>query len=194
MLQIVEVKNKKDLKEFVNFQYKLYNGNDYFVPSLRKNVLSTFDEQSNPAFDFCELRMWLAKIDGKTVGRVAGILNKKYNETVGENYIRFGWLDFIDNKEVLIELIRKVKDWGVQLKMDKIHGPLGLTNFDPCGLLVDGFEEIATSSSVYNYSYYRKYIEELNFQKENDWVEFKIPVPNKTPEQLHRIAKMVKQR
>ncbi len=194
MLQIIEVNNKADLKEFVNFQYKLYENNKYFVPSLRKNVIKTFDTEKNPAFEFCEMKMWLAKIDGKTVGRIAGVLNKKYNETTNTKYIRFGWLDFIDNKAIVVELIKKVKEWGEQLGMDKIHGPIGLTNFDPCGVLVEGFNEIATSSSVYNYSYYGEYLESLNFKKENDWVEFKIPVPDKTPEQLHRIANIVKKR
>lgn len=194
MLQITEIKNKKDIKEFVNFQYRLYKGSKYFVPSLRSNVLSTFDRKSNPAFDFCELKMWLAKIDGKTVGRIAGILNKKYNETTKEKYIRFGWFDFIDNETVSKKLIEKVKDWGLELGMEKIHGPIGMTNFDPCGILVEGFEETATASSVYNFPYYSKHIDKLNFTKENDWIEFKIPVPDKTPEQLHRISDMVKRR
>lgn len=194
MLQITEIKNKKDIKEFVNFQYRLYKGSKYFVPSLRSNVLSTFDRKSNPAFDFCELKMWLAKIDGKTVGRIAGILNKKYNETTKEKYIRFGWFDFIDNETVSKKLIEKVKDWGLELGMEKIHGPIGMTNFDPCGILVEGFEETATASSVYNFPYYSQHIDKLNFTKENDWIEFKIPVPDKTPEQLHRISDMVKRR
>ncbi len=194
MLQIIEVNNKKSLKEFVNFQYKLYENSSSFVPSLRTNVLKTFDKNLNPAFEFCDMKMWLAKREGKIVGRIAGIHNKKYNETTNSKYIRFGWLDFIDDKQVLTELINKVKEWGNQLKMNKIHGPIGLTNFDPCGLLVEGFDEIATSSSVYNFPYYGKHLESLNFRKENDWIEFKIPVPDKTPEQLHRIASMVKRR
>ncbi len=194
MLKITEVKNNKDLKEFINFQYKLYCENNFFVPPLRKNVLQTFDTNSNPAFEFCTMKMWLAKLDGKTVGRIAGIHNKKYNETTKTKYIRFAWLDFIDDKNIVNQLVKKVQEWGKELKMEKIHGPIGLTNFDPCGVLVEGFDEIATSSSVYNFPYYVKYLEELNFQKENDWIEFKIPVPDKTPEQLHRIAAIVKKR
>ncbi len=194
MLQITEVKTKKEVKEFVNFQYRLYEGNKYFVPSIRSNVLSNFNRKKNPAFDFCQLRMWLAKIDGKTVGRIAGILNEKYNETSNEKYIRFGWFDFIDNEEVSSQLMKKVWDWGVELGMEKIHGPLGMTNFDPCGVLVEGFEETATSSSVYNFPYYSQHIEKLNLTKENDWIEFKIPVPDKTPEKMHRIANIVKQK
>ncbi len=194
MLQITEVKNKRDLKEFVNFQHKLYAKNKYFVPPLKRNVMNTFDRRSNPAFEFCDVKMWLAKLEGKTVGRIAGIYNKKYNETTNSKYIRFGWLDFIEDKEVAKQLIAKVQEWGKQLGMEKIHGPIGLTNFDPCGLLVEGFDELATSSSVYNFPYYGEYLEDLNFKKENDWIEFKIPVPDKTPEQLHRIASIVKKR
>jgi len=192
MLQIVEVRTKKQLREFVNFQYKLYNGNKYFVPSIRSNVLKTFDKEENPSFDFCDLRMWLAMENGNTVGRIAGIVNRKYNDEKNEKYIRFGWLDFLDNKKIVLELVKTVEDWGKEIGMEKIHGPVGMTNFDPCGLLVDGFEETATSSSIYNFPYYGKYVEELGFSKENDWIEFKIPVPDKTPEQLHRIANIVK--
>ena len=192
MLQIVEVRTKKQLKGFVNFQYKLYNGNKYFVPSIRANVLNTFDRDKNPSFDFCDVKMWLAKKNGNIVGRVAGIVNRKYNDAKNERYIRFGWLDFLDDKKIVSELIKTVEDWGKELGLEKIHGPVGMTNFDPCGLLVEGFEETATSSSIYNFPYYGKYIEELGFIKENDWIEFKIPVPDKTPEQLKRIANIVK--
>ena len=194
MLQILEVKDKKQLKEFVNFQYNLYKGNEFYVPSIRGNVLSTFDKDKNPAFEFCDVKMWIAIKNGETVGRIAGIINRKYNEITSENYIRFGWLDFKDDKEVLSSLLKKVEDWGKEEKLEKIHGPIGMTNFDPCGLLVDGFTETATASSIYNYPYYGKYIEELGFAKENDWIEFKIPVPEKTPEQLNRIATIVKKK
>jgi ribosomal protein S18 acetylase RimI-like enzyme len=194
MLQIVEVEDRKQLKEFVNFQYNLYKGNKYYVPSLRRNVFNTFNREKNPAFEFCDVRMWLAKKNGKIVGRVAGIVNRNYNKEVNEKYIRFGWLDFIDDKEIVSSLIKKVEDWGKELKLEKIHGPIGMTNFDPCGLLVDGFEETATASSIYNFPYYGEYIEELGFVKENDWIEFNIPVPEKTPPQLARIADIVKRK
>ncbi len=194
MLQIVEVESKKQLKEFVNFQYNLYRQNKYFVPSIRTNVFSTFDKEKNPAYEFCDVKMWVAKKNGETVGRIAGIINHKYNELKDEKYIRFGWLEFVDDKEVVESLIKKVEDWGKEQRLEKIHGPIGMTNFDSCGLLVEGFEETATSSSVYNYPYYKEYIEELGFSKENDWIEFKIPVPEKTPEQLNRIATIVKKK
>lgn len=192
MLKIIEVKTKRQLKEFVDFQYRLYKGNKYFVPSIRSNVIKTFNTKLNPSFEFCKLRMWLAVRNGQTVGRVAGVLNEKYNALKQEKFMRFGWLDFVDDKTVLAKLIETVEMWGKELGMEKLHGPLGMTNFDPAGMLVDGFEETATSSSIYNSAYYGKYIEELGFEKENDWVEFKIPVPEKTPEQLKRIANIVK--
>jgi hypothetical protein len=193
-IYIKEVTTKKDLNKFVNFQYKLYLGNKYFVPSIRNNLLKTFDLKSNPSFDFCDLRLWIAYKGKKVVGRVAAIVNRKYNQIKNEKFIRFGWLDFIDDREVLEELIKVVEKWGHELGLDKIHGPLGMTNFDPAGILIEGFAETATSSSTYNYPYYGKYIEELGFTKENDWVEYKIPVPSKTPEQLKRITKIVKEK
>jgi GNAT superfamily N-acetyltransferase len=190
-VEIREVKSKKELKRFVNFQYLLYKGNKYFVPSIRSNVLKTFDPKLNPSYDFCEVRLWLAYSNNRIVGRIAGILNLSYNSIKDEKCIRFGWFDFVDDFEIAKALLKTVEDWGREIGMKKIHGPIGMTNFDPSGILVDGFEETATSSSVYNYPYYSKHIEKLGFTKENDWIEFKIPVPDKTPDQLHRIAKIV---
>ncbi|MFN8254795.1 MAG: N-acetyltransferase [Bacteroidales bacterium] len=188
---IKEVKSKKELKQFVDFQNILFKGNRYFVPSIKKNVIETFNKKENPAFDFCDVKLWLAYRGNKISGRIAGIINHAYNAKKNEKYIRFGWLDFTDDKDILIALINTVENWGKECGLEKIHGPIGLTNFDPAGVVVEGFEEITTSSSTFNFPYYPKYLEELGFVKENDWVEFHIPVPSKTPEQLSRIAKIV---
>jgi hypothetical protein len=193
-IEIREVINSRELKRFVDFQCQLYKGHKYFVPSLRMNVIKTFDKKENPSFDFCEVRLWLAYERKRIVGRIAGIINHKFNEEKGEKYIRFGWMDFIDDIIVVEALIKKVENWGRERGMHTIHGPIGMTNFDPAGILVEGFEETATSSSVCNYPYYSKYIESLGFVKENDWIEFKIPVPEKIPDQLHRIAKIVEEK
>jgi hypothetical protein len=191
-IKIKEVKTKKDLRHFVDFQYRLYKGNKYYVPSIRSNVIKTFHPALNPSFEFCDVRLWIAYKGNKPAGRVAGIVNNKYNQEKNEKYIRFGWLDFIDDHDVFVALINEVKKWGIEKGLEKIHGPIGMTNFDPAGILVEGFNETATSSSVYNYPYYAKHLEMIGFEKENDWIEFKIPVPEKTPDQLKRIANIVK--
>ena len=193
-IEIREVKTNGELKKFVDFQYQLYKGNDYFVPSIRMNVIKTFDKRDNPAYDFCEVRLWVAYKNNRISGRIAGIINHKFNREKNEKYIRFGWLDFIDDVEVVKSLIQTVEAWGFERGLIKIHGPLGMTNFDPAGILIEGFDETATSSSVYNYPYYATHIESLGFVKENDWIEFKIPVPDKIPDQLHRIAKIVEEK
>jgi len=193
-IEIREVKTKKELRHFVDFQFHLYKGNAYFVPPIKAAVLKSFDKNLNPTFEFCDVRLWLALKNGEIVGRVAGILNHKYNQIKNEKLIRFGWLDFIEDPEVVAILTNTVEEWGKKMGMEKIHGPLGMTNFDPCGMLVEGFSELATASSVYNFPYYPLLLEQLGFQKEADWIEYKIAVPKKTPDQLHRIAKIVEEK
>ena len=191
---IREVKTKKDLKQFIDFQYNLYKDSPFFVPSIRANVFDTFDKTKNPNFEFCDVRLWTASKNGQVVGRVAGIINRRYNQLKSESLVRFGWLDFIDDCNVLERLIKTVEKWGEESGFKKIHGPLGMTNFDPCGMLVEGFDEVATSNSVYNFPYYHEHLEKLGFEKEADWVEYKIAVPEKTPDQMKRIAKIVKEK
>jgi hypothetical protein len=193
-IEIKEIKTKKEIKQFVDFQYDLYKGNPYFVPSIRKNVYQTFDKKLNPAFEFCDVRMWLAFRNKKIAGRIVGILNHRFNQEKHVKYIRFGWIEFIDDRKIVSLLLETVEKWGRESGMEKIQGPLGMTNFDPCGMLIDGFEEIATASSVYNFAYYASHLEALGYEKEADYVEYKIPVPDKTPDQLHRIASIVKEK
>jgi hypothetical protein len=193
-VEIKEVKNKKEIIQFVDFQYDLYKDCPYFVPSIRSNVIKAFDKVENPSLEFCDVRLWLAFDNKEIVGRVAGVINHRYNQVKNEKSIRFGWLDYIDDYEIVEKLIAKVEEWGKELGMEKIQGPLGMTNFDPCGMLVEGFDELATSSSIYNFPYYPGHIDRLDYKKEVDWVEYKIMVPDKTPDQLQRIAKIVKEK
>ncbi|MCD6115931.1 hypothetical protein J7K93_02860 [bacterium] len=189
-LQIKEVQNKKDLKKFISFPYDLYKGNKYWVPPLRFDEMNTLDWNKNPAFDFCEAKYWLAYRDGKIVGRIAGIINNKYIEKWGNKYARFGWIDFIDDVEVLKALISTVETWASEKGMEAVEGPLGFTDLDYEGMLIEGFEELGTMAGIYNYPYYPQYIEKLGYKKEVDWLEFEIKTPDSVPEKIERIAEI----
>ncbi len=147
VIEIKEVQSKKDLKKFIEFPDKLYKGNPYRVPQLHTFEYSTLDSKKNPAFEYCEAKYWLAYKDNKIVGRIAGILNPKSNKIWNEKMIRFGWIDFIDDKEVSKALLNKVEEWGKEKGMEGIHGPLGFTDMDLEGMLVEGFDEMGTQGS-----------------------------------------------
>lgn len=193
-ITIKEVSTKRELKQFVKFPNKLYLGNKFYVPPLIYSELKTLSKKDNPSFEFCETKYWLAYINYNIVGRVAGIINYNYNKKVGENFVRFGWLDFIEDENVLKELIETVEFWAIQNNAKTIHGPLGLSEFDASGILIEGFEELSTSFGKFNFPYYSELIEKLGFKKDIDWVEYNIKVPKSIPEKYSRIAMVVKNR
>lgn len=192
---IKQVETKKELKKFIRFNYELYKDNAYSVPDLYEDMKTTFSEK-NAAMEFCEAVYFLAYKDGKVVGRVAGIINHKANNTWGLKAVRFGWIDFIDDEEVSRLLIEAVEKWGRQKGMTEIQGPLGFTDFDAEGMLIEGFEELSTMATIYNYPYYPKHMEKLGFEKDADWIEMLIKVPRETglPERLKRISEIVMQK
>lgn len=189
---IKQVETKKELKKFIRFNYELYKDNPYSVPDLYEDMLNTFSEK-NAAMEFCDAVYFLAYKDGKVVGRVAGIINRKANKTWNLNAVRFGWIDFIDDEEVSAKLIEAVEEWGRGKGMTEIQGPLGFTDLDAEGMLIEGFEELSTMATIYNYPYYQRHIERLGFEKEADWIEMLLTVPRETglPERLKRIAEIV---
>ena len=195
---MIEIKKleptKKNLKKFTQFQIDLYEGNPYFVPPLISDDLGTLSPDKNPAFDFCDAVYFMAYKDGKPVGRIAGIINRQVNEKEGEPTARFGFIDFIDDKEVSKALIGAVEDWAKDKGMKKIIGPMGFTDMDHEGMLIQGFDELGTMATIYNYDYYPKHIENLGYEKEADWVEFLMEVPDSIPEKYDRIANIVKQK
>ncbi len=193
-LSIKEVSKGKQLKDFVNFPYQLYKGNSFFVPPLRFDEMATLRKDKNPAFDYCEARYWVAYQDGKIVGRIAAILNHAFIEKWKKNYLRFGWIDFVDDKKVAEALLAQVENWAREKKMEAVHGPMGFTDLDHEGMLVEGFDQVGTLATIYNYPYYSKYLEELGYQKDADWVEYLIKIPKRVPENLERIAELVKKR
>ena len=193
-LTIKEISTKKELKEFVKFPDKLYSGNEFYIPAIHTQELHTLSHSKNPAFEFCKAKYWLALKDGEIVGRVAGIINHKYNKERNLKYARFGWLDFINDIQVLELLLQTVETWAISEKMEKINGPIGFNSFDPSGVLIQGFEEIPTSFAHYNYSYYSELIEKLSYKKDVDWVEYNVLVPEFVPEKFIKGAELIKNR
>lgn len=182
---------KKNLKKYVQFGIDLYRGNPYFVPPLVLDEINTLLPEKNPAFEFCRAQSFMAYRDGKPVGRITGIINDRANEKFGERTVRFGFVDFIDDDEVVDALFRAVKIWGRDHGMTKIAGPMGFSDMDREGMLVDGFKELGTQATIYNYPYYADQMIRLGFEKEADWIEFRMEVPDQIPERYARIADIV---
>ena len=192
--EIKEVKSRKELKQYVKFGIDLYKGNPYHVPSLIEEEMMTLDPQKNPAFEVCEAVSYLAYKEGKIVGRITGMINRPSNETWKQKRARFGFVDFIDDNEVVDALFQAVETWARQKGMEEIHGPMGFTDMDHEGMLIEGFDQLGTMATIYNYPYYPKHMERLGFQKDQDWHEFKIYVPDAVPEKHLRIGEIVKKK
>jgi ribosomal protein S18 acetylase RimI-like enzyme len=191
-LEIREVETKADLKKFILYPHKLYEGNDHWVPNLVMDEINILSKDKNPAFSHCESKYWLAYRNGNIVGRIAGIVNKHYIEKWKNNYVRFGWMDFINDEAVSKALTQAVENWAAYMGMTAVHGPLGFTDLDPEGLLISGFDEIGNMASIYNYPYYDTHLDKLGYQKDTDWIEFEITVPDQVPEKIARIAEIVR--
>lgn len=185
---------KGKLKKYVKFGIDLYDGNQYFVPPLIIDEINTLLPSKNPAFDFCEAQPFMAYIDGKPVGRITAIINNAVNKRTGVNVLRFGFLDFIDDPEVVDALFDAAIAWGKQHGMTEIAGPLGFTDMDHEGMLTFGFDEMGTMATIYNYPYYPKHMERLGFEKDADYVEFRIKVPDAIPDKYKRVADIVARR
>ena len=188
------VSTKKDFKTFVRFGNKLYKGNPYYVPSMPWDDLNTFDRNKNGAFEFSDAEFYLAYKDGNVVGRVAAIVNYKANEAWKVDQVRFGWIDFIDDIEVSKALLDAVVAFGKARGMKQIVGPLGFTDFDPEGMLVEGFDRVSTMALIYNYPYYPEHLKKLGYVKETGWVEYRITIPEQLPEKHVKFAEIVKDR
>lgn len=193
-VEIKKVTTKSELKRFIRFNYEFYKDNPYSVPDLYDDMLNTFSPKKNAAFEFCEADYFLALRDGKIVGRVAAIINRRANETWNRKTVRFGWIDFVDDMEVSTALIDTVKQWGKERGMTEIEGPLGFTDMDAEGMLVEGFDHLSTMATIYNYPYYPQHMERLGLSKSADWVEMKIYVPDAIPEKHRRISDIIAKR
>lgn len=187
-VEIKEVLTKSDMKKWVDFPNKLYKGVKNFVPFLFSDEMATFSPKSNPAYEFCETKLFLAYRDGKIVGRIGGLINHAYNKKWDKNAIRFTRFDFIDDMEVSKALFDAVVSWGKEHGFTTIHGPIGFTDMDHEGMLVDGFDEMSMFITFYNHPYYIKHMENLGLVKDVDWVEYQVMIPEKADERLERIS------
>lgn len=195
MVEIVQIPlSKKELKIFTKFQIDLYKGNPFYVPPLISDDVATLSPDKNPAFEFCDAACFMAFRDGKPVGRIAAIINNKVNKKDNTKFVRFGFIDFIDDLEVSGALLKAAEDWGRAKGMKKIIGPLGFTDLDHEGMLVEGFDELSTMATIYNYPYYPQHMEAHGYSKDSDWVEFLMEVPDGIPEKYNRIADIVKKK
>lgn len=185
---------KKELKKFVEFANDLYKGNDCYVPPLLMDDVNTLRPEGNPAFDFCESACWMAYRDGKAVGRICGIINKTVNERTGRKDARFGFVDFIDDAEVADALFATVEEWGRSKGMTSIVGPLGFSDMDYEGMLVEGYDQLGTMATIYNHPYYPEHMERMGYVKDADWVEFKMKVPAEVPDKMKRVCDIVRKR
>lgn len=186
--------NKKELTRFVKFGIDFYKGNPYFVPPLISDDVNTLRPDKNPAFDFCRAQSFMAYRDGKPVGRITGIINDVVNERTGKKDLRFGFVEFIDDAEVVDALFDAVSQWGREQGMSRIVGPLGFTDMDYEGMLIEGFDQVGTMATIYNYPYYPAHMERRGMVKDVDWVEYLIPIPEAVPEKHLRIAEIVKKK
>lgn len=190
-VEIKRVTTRGELKKFIRFNYEFYKDNAQSVPDLYDDMLNTFSPRRNAAFEFCEADYFMAYRDGKAVGRVAAIINRRANETWGRKVARFGWIDFTDDEEVSRALIDTVRQWGRERGMEEIEGPLGFTDMDAEGMLVEGFDQLSTMATIYNYPYYPEHMERLGLEKSADWVEWKIYIPEEIPEKHQRISDII---
>lgn len=194
-IEIREVSSKKELKQFVAFVNELYKDCPYYCPPLWMDELNCFDDKKNPASEVCEHQLYMAYRDGEIVGRICAIINHKANEHWGVKKVRVGWFDFVDDEEVSRALLDAAVAWGKSKGMTQLNGPVGFTDMDHQGLLLEGFEYLAPMASLYNYPYYERHYEAYGLKKEVDWVEFQVyPPKDGCPERIQRIAAVAARR
>lgn len=182
---------RKEVKNYVRFGIDLYKGNPCFVPPLVVDEIATLTPEKNPASEHCRSQLFMAYRDGKPVGRITALINNLVNNKNGRHDMRFGWVDFIDDAEVVDALFEAACDWGRQQGCDSVVGPMGFSDLDHEGMLIEGFDEMGTMATIYNYPYYKDHMERMGFIKDADWVEYRIKVPDAIPEKHKRIAEII---
>jgi GNAT superfamily N-acetyltransferase len=189
-IDIKEVENRNDLRDFIRFPHTIYKGNPYWVPALDFDEVNNLSPEKNPAYEYCQAKCWMAYKNGKPVGRITGIINPHADSKWNQKHARFGWIDFIDDEEVSTALLNQVETWAKENGMEAVHGPLGFTDLDREGMLIEGFEELGTLATNYNHPYYPEHLKKLGYEKATDWVEYEIAVPNPANETIERMAKI----
>lgn len=193
-ITIKEVTTKRELRRFVQFGIDLYEGNQYFCPPIILDEINTFNPKGNPALEVCDFIIYLAYRNNEIVGRIVGLINHRANEAWNVKKCRFGWFDFIDDYDVFKALIDAVADWGRHRGMERLNGPVGFTDFDHQGLLLEGFDYNAPMASLYTYPYYIAHYERYGLRKEADWIEYQIQRPTQAPERMRRLVEYVENR
>jgi hypothetical protein len=193
-IDIQVVRTKLDRKTFVDFQFNLYKNNNFWVPPIKKDEIAAINPTENPAFEFCDVEFWLAIKDGEVVGRIGAIINHLYNKKVGENLGRINRIEFYNDKAISEALFQTAFNWLKNKNIDKVHGPLGFTNLDTQGLLIEGFDHLPSIASVYHHAYYAEHLEDQGFEKENDWVEFRLTLTERPVNKASRGSELIKKR
>ncbi len=193
-VNIIKVSKKSDYKKFIDFQFSLYKKDKMWVPPIKDDEVKALKKESNPSFEFCDAEFWIALKDGEVVGRIGAIINKKYNEERGEKMGRFTRFECIDDKEVASKLLQTAELWLKEKGMIGVFGPLGFNNLDHQGMLIEGFEYLPSIASEYHKPYYQQLIEENNYTKEIDWLEFRLTVGERAQTKAARGAELIKRR
>ena len=194
MISIKEVNSSKDIREFVDFQFDLYKDEAYWVPPLKQDERKMLRKDTNPALAFCDAKFWTAWNDNKCVGRIGAIVNHNYNKKIGKKMGRFSRLEFVDDAEVFSKLMDTAENWLREAGMEAIHGPLGFTNLDNQGMLIEGFDYLPCIASVYHKPYYKEYVEQRGYLKENDWIEFRLSINEHAVAKGNRGMELLKRR
>jgi len=193
-VEIREVTTRCDLKRFISYPHLLYKGNPYWVPGLLSDELNTLSREKNPAFEFSQARYWLAYKEGRIAGRVAAILSEGHRQRWNQAYMRFGWIDFEDDPAISAALLNEVEKWARATGRTAVHGPLGFSDMDHAGMLVEGFDELGTLATIYNHPYYPQHLEKLGYEKDTDWVEYEIIIPNPPEPRIAKVADIILRR
>lgn len=193
-VQIIPCSTTSDFKDFVDLPFRIYKNNKYWVPSIKKEEIKALTPDTNPAFKNCDAQFWLAKRDGRVVGRVGAIINHLHNKQTNKNLCRVSRIEFEDDTEVSTSLLKTVEDWAKQKGMSGVHGPLGFTNLDHQAILIEGFDHLPSIASEYHLPYYQKHIENYGYEKEIDWLEFRLKQEKEIPEKALKLNEMIKKR
>lgn len=193
-LEIRRVTSNRERRRFVDFPFRLYRGSPWWVPPFVADELKTLSPDRNPARDFCEAELWLALRGGEVVGRIAGIINRRANERWEQRRARFGWIDFVDDEEVSRTLLGTVESWAVERGLTELHGPIGFCDLDPEGMLIEGYEELANLGAIYNHPYYPEHLGRLGYEKDVDWIEYRLVIPGEVPKKLAQLRRIVESR
>ena len=193
-VSIKEVKTRRDLRLFIDFPFKLYRGDPFWVPVLVADEWNTLDSKKNAAFEYSRARYWLAFQDGKLAGRIAAILSEGHRSHWNQAYMRFGWIEFIDDAEVSAPLLGAVEAWAKEVGCTAVHGPMGFSDMDHAGMLVEGFDELPTMINIYNYAYFPQHLERLGYSKDTDWVEYELTVPQTLDPRITKLSEIILKR